>query len=477
MTETDLSTSDDRTSDGRTPNDHTPGLAGPEHASGPRPARVAELLAAGPGSEVLLAGAVRRTVLPGGLRVVTEKVPGVRSVAIGIWVGVGSRDETPLTGGCSHYLEHLLFKGTPSRDALSISASIEAVGGDLNAFTAKEYTCYYARVLDVDMDLAIDVVCDMVANSLVTADDVEAERGVILEEIAMHEDDPGDVVHDVFADAVLGSSVLGRPVLGTVDTIEALGRETVFDYYRERYAPPALVVSIAGNIEHDHALDRVVAAFADRLTGPARHQEVRRGEYPFPPPPGIVVTNRPTEQAHVVLGTAGLSRHDPRRYALGVLSTALGGGMSSRLFQEVREKRGLAYSVYSFDNQFADAGLFGVYAGCTPGRADEVLEICREQVHRIAEHGITAEELERARGQNRGGLVLNLEDTGSRMSRLGKSELVHGELLSVDEVLARVEAVTLDDVRAVAGELVDQPWALGVIGPFEDHDFSAAVAR
>ncbi|OAA22009.1 putative Zn-dependent peptidase [Frankia sp. EI5c] len=467
MTEMDLSTSDERTSVPR----------GPETTSGPPPARVAELLAAGSGTEQLLAGTVRRTVLPGGLRVITEKVPGVRSVAVGVWVGVGSRDETPLTGGCSHYLEHLLFKGTPSRDALTISAAIEAVGGDLNAFTAKEYTCYYARVLDTDLDLAVDVVCDMVANSLVTADDVEAERGVILEEIAMHEDDPGDVVHDVFADAVLGSSVLGRPVLGTVETIQALGRETINDYYRDRYAPRALVVSIAGNLDHDQALDRVVRAFADQLTGPALAQEVRRGDYPFPPPPGIVVDRRPTEQAHVVLGTAGLSRHDPRRYALGVLSTTLGGGMSSRLFQEVREKRGLAYSVYSFDNQFADAGLFGVYAGCAPGRADDVLEICREQMHRIAEDGITPEELDRARGQNRGGLVLNLEDTGSRMSRLGKSELVHGELLSVDEVLARVEAVTLDDVRAIAAELVDRPWALGVIGPFDDHDFSAAVAR
>ncbi|MEX5632227.1 M16 family metallopeptidase [Parafrankia sp. FMc2] len=467
MTETELSSSGGRTQ----------ATGGPEVTSGPQPGRVADLLAAGGGTAELLAGTVRRTVLPGGLRVITEKVPGVRSVAIGVWVGVGSRDETPLTGGCSHYLEHLLFKGTPTRDALTISAAIEAVGGDLNAFTNKEYTCYYARVLDDDLGLAVDVVCDMVANSLVTADDVEAERGVILEEIAMHEDDPGDVVHDVFADAVLGSSVLGRPVLGTVETIQALGRETIFDYYREHYAPPALVISIAGNLDHDHALDRVTRAFADHLGGPARTQDVRRGDYPFPPPPGIVVANRPTEQAHVVLGTTGLSRHDPRRYALGLLSQALGGGMSSRLFQEVREKRGLAYSVYSFDNQFADAGLFGVYAGCTPGRADDVLEICREQVHQIAEHGITAEELDRARGQNRGGLVLNLEDTGSRMSRLGKSELVHGEILSVDEVLARVEAVTLDDVRALAGELVDQPWSLGVIGPFDDHDFSAAVAR
>ncbi|WP_235486879.1 pitrilysin family protein, partial [Frankia sp. AvcI1] len=199
--------------------------------------RVARLLAGGSGSETLLGGAVRRTVLPGGLRVITERVPGVRSAAIGVWVGVGSRDETPVTAGCSHYLEHLLFKGTPTRDALTISASVEAVGGDLNAFTGKEYTCYYARVLDSDLAMAVGVVADMVTNSLVTADDVEAERGVILEEIAMHEDDPGDVVHDVFAEAMLGASALGRPVLGTIESIEGLGRETIADYYRSRYVP------------------------------------------------------------------------------------------------------------------------------------------------------------------------------------------------------------------------------------------------
>jgi predicted Zn-dependent peptidase len=437
--------------------------------------RVADLLAAGAPSEALLSGTVHRTVLPGGLRVLTEKVPGVRSVAIGVWVAAGSRDESPLTAGCSHYLEHLLFKGTPSRDALTISSAIEAVGGDLNAFTTKEYTCYYARVLDEDLAMAVDVVCDMVGNSLVTADDVEAERGVILEEIAMHEDDPGDVVHDVFAEAVLGSSALGRAVLGTTESIEGLGRETIADYYRERYVPPAMVVSVAGNLDHERTLAMVAGAFVERLAPGGEPFPIRAGDYAYPPSPGIVVSNRPTEQANVVLGTVGVSRQDPRRFALGVLSSALGGGMSSRLFQEIREKRGLAYSVYSFASHFADAGLFGLYAGCAPRRVDEVLAICRDEVRRIAEHGITPAELDRAQGQSRGSLVLGLEDTGSRMSRIGKSELVHGELLSIDEVIARVDAVTLADVQEVAALLVDQPWALGVIGPFEDHDFSAAL--
>jgi predicted Zn-dependent peptidase len=284
-------------------------------------------------------------------------------------------------------------------------------------------------------------------------------------------------VHDVFAEAVLGSSSLGRPVLGTIDSIEALNRDTIAEYYRGRYTAPALVVAVAGNIDHDRTLAMVAEAFADRLAGPADSAGPRGGAYGYPGKPGLLVSRRPTEQANVVLGTAGMSRRDPRRFALGLLSTALGGGMSSRLFQEVREKRGLAYSVYSFATHFADAGLFGLYAGCAPKRAREVLEICRDEVRQIAERGITQEELDRARGQTRGSLVLGLEDTGSRMSRLGKGELVHGELLSVDEVLARVDAVTLAEVQAIAGELVAQPWGLGVIGPFKnDSDFAALVS-
>jgi len=424
-----------------------------------------------------LSGTVRRTELPGGLRVITERMSTVRSVAIGIWVGVGSRDESPLTGGCSHYLEHLLFKGTPTRDALTISAAIEAVGGDLNAFTDKEYTCYHARVLDRDLPLAVDVLCDMVTNSLVTADDVEAERGVILEEIAMHEDDPGDVVHDVFSAALLGESVLGRPVLGTTDTIEALSRSTIDDYYRSRYTPPAMVVAMAGNLDHDVALELVRTAFEGRLGGSAHPAPPRAGDYDFPPSGGVVVRSRPTEQANVVMGTVGMSRTDPRRYALGLLSSTLGGGMSSRLFQEIRERRGLAYSVYSFTSHFADAGLFGVYAGCAPRRVDEVLSICRDQLAAVAAEGITAEELERAKGLSHGSLLLNLEDSGSRMSRLGRHELVYAEPLPVAEVLRQIDAVTLDDVRAVAADIAERPLALGVIGPFDDHDFAPVVAR
>ena len=420
---------------------------------------------------------VRRTVLPGGLRVITEAMPTVRSVAFGVWVGVGSRDETPRLAGTSHYLEHLLFKGTQRRDALEIAAVMDSVGGEMNAFTTKEYTTYYARVLDTDLPLAVDVVCDMVTSALIASTDVESERGVILEEIAMHDDDPGDVVHDAFAAAVFGDTPLGRPVIGTVESIGALSRTAIAGYYRRRYRPENVVVAAAGNLDHSRLVALVEAAFADRLGDPAAVPVAPRTGGRAPAyRPTVTVTRRPTEQANLVLGTRAISRTDDRRFALGVLNGALGGGMSSRLFQEVREKRGLAYSVYSYAAQFADTGLFGVYAGCQPSRVDQVLALCREQLEAVAAHGITTAELERGQGQARGGLVLSLEDTGSRMSRLGKSELSYGELLTVEDILGRIEAVDLDEVRAVAAAVLGTPLALAVIGPFDDHDFSAAVA-
>src|SRR5436305_1663277 len=408
-------------------------LAGRDHRTGST-----RTLLSGPDG-----GVIRRTVLPGGLRVISESVPGVRSVAFGVWVGVGSRNETGSLAGASHYLEHLLFKGTRKRDAMAIAAELEAVGGELNAFTAKEYTCYYARVLDADLPLAVDVICDMVTSSLLASREVENERGVILEEIAMHDDDPGDAVHDIFSEMVWPDTPLGRPVLGTAQSITSISRAAIAGYYRRRYRPDNLVVAAAGNLEHSAVVRLVRKAFEataleTQETAPAPPRI--GGRAPSFVPASVVVP-RPTEQANLVLGAAGLARRDDRRFALGVLNAALGGGMSSRLFQEVREKRGLAYSVYSFTSHFADTGIFGVYAGCHPKRARDVLELCREQLSLVATHGVTRDELERGKGQMRGGLVLGLEDSGSRMSRLGKSELVYGELLPVDELLARIDAV------------------------------------
>lgn len=416
-------------------------------------------------------GTVRRTVLPGGLRVVTETLPSVRSATFGIWANVGSRDETPTLNGATHYLEHLLFKGTAKRSALDISSAIDAVGGEMNAFTAKEYTCYYARVLDTDLPLAIDVVCDMLTGSLIASEDVDAERGVILEEIAMTEDDPGDCVHDLFAHTMLGDTPLGRPVLGTVDTINALNRGQIARFYKKHYDPTHLVVAAAGNVDHATVVRQVRKAF-ERAGALGRTDAVptapREGSRTLRATGRVELLNRKTEQAHVVLGMPGLARTDERRWALGVLNTALGGGMSSRLFQEVREKRGLAYSVYSYTSGFADCGLFGVYAGCRPSQVHDVLKICRDELDRAATDGLGDEEISRAVGQLAGSTVLGLEDTGALMNRIGKSELCWGEQMSVDDMLAKIAAVTPDEVRAVAADVLGQRPSLSVIGPLKD---------
>ncbi|HVQ19058.1 MAG TPA: pitrilysin family protein [Actinomycetes bacterium] len=423
---------------------------------------------------------VKRTVLPTGLRIVSESIPTVRSVSFGLWVGVGSRDESVRQAGATHYLEHLLFKGTHQRSALDISSAIDCRGGEINAFTAKEFTCYYARVLDSDLPIAVDVVVDMVMSSTITGPDFEAERGVILEEIAMHDDDPGDVVHDAFAETIFGDTPLGRPILGSTDSIDALARDTVRRYYRRWYRPEHIVVAAAGNLDHAHVVKLVKKAFAsaghgDNVAGspaPVRG-EFRKSGFGG----GVNVLRRSTEQVNLVLGVPGVRRTDERRFALGVLNSALGGGMSSRLFQEIREKRGLAYSVYSYNTQYSDAGLFGVYAGCLPKKVDDVLELCRVELQRVSERGISTTELVRGKGQMSGSLVLGMEDTGSRMTRIGKSELVYGEMFSVDEILARIDAVTLDEVQEVAAEVLGAPPTLAVIGPFDEgRNFSAAVA-
>ena len=410
---------------------------------------------------------VRRTVLPSGLRVVTEHMAGSRSASIGVWVNVGSRDETPALHGCSHFLEHLLFKGTPERSAMEISVALDAVGGEFNAFTSKEYTVFHARVLDEDLGTAVDVLGDMVTASTITAFDVEAERDVILDEIAMHDDDPDDVVHNLFALQAWGDSPLGRPIAGTEASITAMTRAQIHRFYRRHYRPDNMVVAVAGNVDHAAVVRQVTKAFGrnDFLAGDATPTPPVQTERARKVQPGEARTVRPLEQVNLVLGVKGLTRTDPRRYALGVLNTALGGGTSSRMFQEVREHRGLAYSVYSFATHHADAGVVGVAVGCLPGKYDAVLETVRGELAKVAAEGLTEEEVERGKGQLKGGLVLGLEDSGSRMSRIGKAELVYDELLTIDEVVGRIEAVTLDDVSELARELFTQPEVLAVVGP------------
>jgi predicted Zn-dependent peptidase len=424
-------------------------------------------------------GLITRTVLPGGLRIVTEAMPGVRSASVGVWVPVGSRDESPALAGSSHFLEHLLFKGTTNRSALDIASEMDAVGGEFNAFTEKEHTCFYATVLDRDLPLAIDIIGDVVLNATITAQDVDVERGVVLEEISMRDDDPSDLVHDEFATALFGDVPLGRPILGTEESIRSLSRRQINGYYRRRYTADSMVVSVAGNLDHGEVVRLVRRAFEGRLdeaVGPRPPRApAETVTEPGRPAQQVVVRADDTEQANLVFGCRGLSRHDPRRYAVGVLSSALGGGMSSRLFQRVREERGLAYSVYSFSSGYADAGMFGVYAGCQPGKTDEVLSLIVTELDAAAQGELSAAEIERGKGQMRGATVLGLEDAGSRMTRIGKSEVAYGDIIGLDEVLGRIDAVTVDDVAAVAAELLGRPRCLTIVGPFGDHDFDGAV--
>jgi predicted Zn-dependent peptidase len=411
---------------------------------------------------------IRRTEFASGLRVVTERMPGVRSVALGYWVLAGSRDEAPRISGSSHFLEHLLFKGTRTRTARDIAEAFDAVGGDLNAFTAKEYTCFYARVRDRDLAMAVDHLSDMLEHSRLRSADVEAERRVILEEIHMHEDTPDDLVHDVFTEGLWPGHPLGRPILGTAETIRAATRAQIHRYYRKHYVPGNLVVVGVGNLDHDDLLEHLAGVMEVgpvRVDGPAGWSLRSPGE---PPEPAgtTIVRRRRTEQAHIVLGTSGLSRSDADRFAFAVVNTALGGGMSSRLFQEVREKRGLAYSVYSYHTMYTETGLFAAYAGTTPSNAKQVLSIVRDELARVAADGLTEEEFVRAKGHVKGALTLALEDPSGRMSRIGKSEIAHGEILTLNQTLRRFEAVTPEDARRVAARVLARPLSLAVIGPF-----------
>lgn len=384
-----------------------------------------------------------------GVRLVTERMPHVRSASVGLWVEVGSRDEPDELAGASHLLEHLLFKGTPTRSAREIAEALDAVGGELNAYSAKEHTCYYARALDVDLPMATEILCDMFRNALIRDADLEAERKVVLEEIAMANDVPEDRVQELFGATLWPDHPLGRPVIGTGETVGRMDRRSLLDFYRSRYRSGRLVVAAAGNVDHD-ALGRMIAETLDPDEG-----RFRRDPQDDPPllRPRAVAERRSTEQAHLVWGTTGLPRTDPDRYALAVLNAAFGGGVSSRLFQEVRESRGLAYAIYSHFGSYVESGVFAVYAGTQESTASEVLGIVRDEAAEVAGGGISPEETERAKGQVKGGLVLSMDDPGGRMARLGKAELVHGEVLSVDELLDRVDAVTAEDVTRVARRL------------------------
>lgn len=434
-----------------------------------------------PASDLVLSaeGAlVRRSVLPGGVRLLTETDRSVRSVSIGLWIPRGSRDETPGHAGSTHVLEHLLFKGTARRSALDIATAFDEVGGESNAVTSKEHTFYYGRVRSADLPLAVDVLADMITSASLTAESLETEREVILEELAMAEDDPTDVGYETFLAEVLGPDTpLGRPVGGTVASVSAIGVEAVRAHYAEHYRPENLVVTAVGDLDHDALAARLQQCLADggwelpagALPRPRRDD---RADLDAPEPGAADVAAlaprrlvRDTEQTHVYLGGTGLTSTSEDRHAMNVLMAILGGGMSSRLFQHIREERGLAYSVYSFSAGYREAGLFGLYAACRPARTAQVAELMAAELGQMARDGVTDDEMRRALGQITGSLALGLEDTSSRMGRLGTAELVHGRYTSVDEVVARIAAVRAQDVQELALRLAASYTTRVDVGP------------
>ena len=412
------------------------------------------------------------TTLSGGERVITERVDGVRSASIGLWIGAGSRDESVAKAGVSHFIEHLLFKGTERFDAVSIAELFDAMGGELNAATSRETTVVYTRVPDDHIDDALDVMTDMVFSPALT--DIDSEREVVLEEIAMVEDNPQDVVHDLAAEAVFGPHPLGRPVIGRAEVISSISRRSLLGYHRGAYVGPNVVLAAAGNVDHD----RIAAILAERRNGGPTTASVRpRRPAGRTPLPEIRFHRKSTEQYHVCLAGPGLRRDDPRRYASALLDAILGGSASSRLFQEIREKRGMAYSVYTYGSQYVDAGQIGIYVGTREENLRECLDVIAEQLQDVGAGNIRSGELERAKENMKGRLLLSLESTSARMTRLGKATVTDTELVSIEETEERIASVTADEISALARDLyTPERLSAAGIGPSEKR-FRAAVER
>lgn len=412
------------------------------------------------------AARVCKTVLPSGVRILTEEMLGAPSVAVAASVAVGSRDETGGHFGSTHFLEHLLFKGTERRSARDISIAFDSVGGSSNAATAKEYTSYYARVENAALPLALDLILDMFSSAKIDRHDFDVERTVILEELAMNEDDPEDVAHENLSEALLPGLDLGRPIGGTVETINAVDRESVFAYYKKHYAPQNLVITVAGGVSHERVVE-LVEAELNRIgwTGSAEPEQRRSQQaMQLPKPEAMRIIKKDVAQANVLLGYQSLHASDPDRFALGILSTVLGGGMSSRLYQEIREERGLAYSTYCYQQGYSDAGYFGVYAGTSEENAKLVTELMRSEVQKVVSGGITAAELELALGNISGGLALRFESPLARMNRLLAAEIGTGEYLSITEVMDRFRSVTRDQIVAVANRVFSVEPTLVAVG-------------
>ena len=406
-----------------------------------------------------------------GLTVLTEPVPGVRSVAVGCWIDTGSRDEHPGEAGAAHFLEHLLFKGTEELSARYISETFDAIGAQSNAFTSKEYTCFWARMLDSELATGMDLLAEMLQRPAFRPEEIDSERNVVIEEINMNEDDPSDVAGETFMRTLFRGQPLGLPVLGTRESIGGMTAADLRGYWQRRYGAGTALVAVAGNVEHRDVVEMVEHRFGAWEAADGTHDLASlRVE------PTASVVARDTEQVHLVFGGESMHRTDEGRIVDGVMHHILGGGMSSRLFQKVREERGLAYAVHSFAMRFAETGGWGVYVGTTPANAHTVMEILVEEIERMITDGVTAAELDRAKGHMRGALALSMEDTNTRMIRLGRNQLFGLPHLPLDERLARVEAVTRADIEDIAARNLTGPRVVGAVGPVPAREFEGYLS-
>ena len=405
-------------------------------------------------------GEYRKTILPNGIRLVTEWIPHVRSVAVGVWVDTGSRHEPVHRGGISHFIEHLVFKGTESRSAEDIARAVDSVGGQMDAFTTKEHTCFYVTVLDDHLPLAADLLSDILLHPRFDAGDIEREKTVVLQEFGMVEDTPDDVIHDLFAERIWPQHPLGRPILGDRKIVQGLDRDTVLRYFRTEYCPERITIAAAGHVRHEQLVDLLGSRFLDF------HQACAARTVEPPVLTTILdLIERPLEQVHLVFGGPGLEQDSPERYAMSLLNTVFGGSMSSRLFQVVREREGLVYSIHSGNAAFRDGGLFYVYAGTEPTHFRRVVDLTLRELRALRDDGVTAEELRRAKDHIKGNLMLSLESTGSRMTRIAKQELYFRRSFTFDQILAEIERVTVADVRSLAARLFGGPLSLVALGP------------
>ncbi|MGG4266875.1 M16 family metallopeptidase [Peribacillus simplex] len=406
---------------------------------------------------------IKKYTCQNGVRIVLENIPTVRSAAIGVWIKTGSRNETPELNGVSHFLEHMFFKGTTTRNAREIAESFDSIGGQVNAFTSKEYTCYYAKVMDNHASYALEILADMFFNSTFDEEELKKEKNVVYEEIKMYEDTPDDIVHDLLSKAVYENHPLGYPILGTENTLETFNSDTLKKYVHDMYTPDKVVVSIAGNVD-EKMIQEVESYFGSYQGGEDRLELIKPSFHE-----NRITRKKETEQAHLCLGYKGLEIGNDKTYSLITLNNILGGSMSSRLFQDVREQRGLAYSVYSYHSSYQDSGLVTVYGGTGTNQLDSLYETIQETLDTLKRDGITEKELRNSKEQLKGSLMLSLESTNSRMSRNGKNELMLGEHRSLDDIIIKIDEVTEDTVNELANQIFTEP-SLSLVSPLENWD-------